>query len=161
MLKGTRSSHKICGTSRARTHAGQPFMYSESDALSTAPRFPILGMNYTNLIGVDSFVAIKPSSDAIYSYLACHISSGVYELEEDTRSQYGHTCLAGTKVLKGHFLNYRKTTREGHFYYTRKTLKQRLSFHRSVLYIMALTFSLVQKSQTFMYFKMWIMKTFF
>ena len=43
-------------------------------------------------------------------------SSGVYELEEDTRSQYGHTYLAGTKVLKGHFLNYQKTTREGHLY---------------------------------------------
>ena len=43
-------------------------------------------------------------------------SSGVYELEEDTRSQYGHTYLAGTKVLKGHFRNYQKTTREGHLY---------------------------------------------
>ena len=33
-----------------------------------------LGMSYTNLIGVDSFEAIKPSSDAIYSFLACHIT---------------------------------------------------------------------------------------
>ena len=87
-------------------------------------------------------------------------SSGVYELEEDTRSQYGHTYLAGTKVLlKDIFLITKSPQEKG--IYTRKTLKQRLSFHRSVLYIMALTFSLVQKSQTFMYFKMWIMKTFF
>ena len=56
-------------------------------------------------------------SDAIYSFFVLHVpSSGVYELEEDTRSQYGHTYLAGTKVLKGHFLNYQNTTREGHLY---------------------------------------------
>ena len=38
-----------------------------------------------------------------------HVTSsgvGLYELEVDTRSQYGHTYLADTKVLKGHFLNY-------------------------------------------------------
>ena len=52
----------------------------------------------------------------IRSFVLHVTSSGVYELEEDTRSQYGHTYLAGTKVLKGHFLNYQKTTREGHSY---------------------------------------------
>ena len=72
----------------------------DSQVIDTTP------LDYTNLIGVDSFVAIKPSSDTIYSFFVLHVtSSGVYELEEDTRSQYGHTYLAGTKVLKGHFLN--------------------------------------------------------
>ena len=85
-------------------------------------------------------------------------SSGVYELEEDTRSQYGHTYLAGTKVLKGHFLNYQKTTREGHLY--KEDTKTEAIIPQECV-VMALTFSLVQKSQTFMYFKMWIMKTFF
>ena len=40
LAQGHKKLTQICGTSRARTHAGQPFMYSESDALSTAPRFP-------------------------------------------------------------------------------------------------------------------------
>ena len=81
------------------------------DSTDTTP------LDYTNLIGMDSFVAIKPSSDAIYSFFLLHVTSdGVYELEKDTTSQYGHTYLAGTKVVKGHFLNYQKTTREGHLY---------------------------------------------
>ena len=83
----------------------------DSQVIDTTP------LDYTNLIGVDSFVAIKPSSDAIYSFFVLHVTSScVYELEEDTRSQCGHTYLAGTKVFKGHFLNYQKTIREGYLY---------------------------------------------
>ena len=71
----------------------------DSQVIDTTPQ------DYTNLIGVDSFVAIKPSPDAIYSFFVLHVtSSGVYELEEDTRSQYRHIYLAGTKVLKDIFL---------------------------------------------------------
>ena len=43
LAQGYKKLTQICGTSRARTHAGQPFMYSESDALSTAPHFPLWG----------------------------------------------------------------------------------------------------------------------
>ena len=58
--------------------------------------------------------------------LLLHVTSeGVYELEHDTKSQYGHTYLAGTKVLPGHFLNYQKTTR-GYLY--KKDMKVKLYF---------------------------------
>ena len=56
------------------------------DSTDTTP------LDYTNLIGMDSFVAIKPSSDAIYSFF--HVTSyGVHELENDTTSQYSHTYI--------------------------------------------------------------------
>ena len=46
----------------------------DSQVIDTTP------LDYTNLIGVDSFVAIKPSSDVIYSFFVLHVtSSGVYE----------------------------------------------------------------------------------
>ena len=40
LAQGHKKLTQIFGTSQARTHTGQSFMYSESDALSTAPRFP-------------------------------------------------------------------------------------------------------------------------
>ena len=44
----------------------------DSQVIDTTP------LDYTNLIGVDSFVAIKLSSDAIYSFFVLHVtSSGV------------------------------------------------------------------------------------
>ena len=44
------------------------------------------------------------------------ISDGVTSLQEDTTSEYGHTYLKGTKLIRGHYLNYQKTTREGLLY---------------------------------------------
>ena len=105
----------------------------------------ILGMNYTNLIGVDSFVAIKPSSDAIYSFLACpHHQVYMNWKKTPDHSMVTHIWLA-QKCLKDIFLVTKRLQEKG--IYTRETLKQRLSFHRSVLYIMALTFNLVQKAR--------------
>ena len=44
----------------------------DSQVIDTTP------LDYTNLIGVDSFVAIKLSYDAIYSFFVLHVtSSGV------------------------------------------------------------------------------------
>ena len=59
-------------------------------------------------------------------------------------SMVTHIWLA-QKCFKDIFLITKRLQEKG--IYTRKTLKQRLSFHRCVLYIMALTFSLVQKSR--------------
>ena len=128
----------------------------DSQIIDTTP------LEYTNSIGVDSFVAIKPSSDAIYSFFALHVTSSGVQMYMNWKKAPDHSMLTqiwlAQKCLKDIFLITKRLQEKG--IYTRKTLKQRLSFHRSVLYIMALTFSLVQKSQTFMYFKMWIMKTF-
>lgn len=43
-------------------------------------------------------------------------SAGVIQLQKDTKSEYGHLYLAGTKIVKGHYLNYEKRTREGMLY---------------------------------------------
>ena len=45
LTQGHKKLTKIFGTSWIRTHAGQSFMYSESDALSTAPRFRLSSPN--------------------------------------------------------------------------------------------------------------------
>lgn len=74
-------------------------------------------LDFTDVVTRDSIVAIQPSTDAIYSYFLLRVTSeGVYELENDTKSQYGHMYLAGSKVVEGHFLNYEKSTREGNLY---------------------------------------------
>ena len=51
--------NNIFGTSRARTHPGQSFMYSEYDALSTAPRFPwILATSSRTRTGLQQKVVV-------------------------------------------------------------------------------------------------------
>ena len=48
---------------------------------------------------------LNPSSDALNSYFLLQvISDGVTSLQEDTTSEYGHTYLKGTKVIRGHYL---------------------------------------------------------
>ena len=51
------------------------------------------------------------------SYFLLQVTSaGVIPLQKDTKSEYGHLYLAGTKIVKGHYLNYKKNTREGMLY---------------------------------------------
>ena len=91
-----------------RSRALNDSSVDDSHVIDTTP------LDYTNLIGVDSFVAIKPSSDAIYSFFVLHVtSSGVYMNWKKTpdHSMVTHIWLA----QKDSFF-YQKTTREGHLY---------------------------------------------
>ena len=49
------------------------------------------------------------------SYFLLQVTSdGVIPLQKDTKSEYGHLYLAGTKIVKGHYLNYERKSKGGY-----------------------------------------------
>ena len=91
-IRNAKELYEFAETYLASREAGEIESFEIDSSVDDSQVIDTTPLDYTNLIGVDSFVAIKPSSGAIYSFFVLHVtSSGVYELEKDTRSQYSHT----------------------------------------------------------------------
>ena len=99
---------------------------------------------YTNLI------AIKPSSDAIYSFFLLHVTSdGVYELAEDTITIRPHLFGWHKGVITKRLLEKDTCTKM----YKEDTKTEAIVL-QIVFYIMTLTFNPVPKNLTCMSFRM-------
>ena len=61
----------------------------------------------------NSVVAIKADANSMLDYFVVFVTSfGVVELDEQETSDFGHVYPRGSKVIKGHYLEYKKSTRK-------------------------------------------------
>jgi hypothetical protein len=65
------------------------------------------------MVTSDSVVAIKPDTNSILDYFLLSVTSdGVETLDKQETSDFGHVYPKGTKVIKGNYMEYKRSSRK-------------------------------------------------
>ena len=69
--------------------------------------------SFAAMVVPNSVVTIKADANSMLDYFLVFVTSfGVIELDEQETSDFGHMYPRGSKVIKGHYLEYKKSTRK-------------------------------------------------
>lgn len=64
------------------------------------------------MVALDTVVAIKPHTSSMFDYFLLFVTSeGVVELDKQETSDFGHMYPAGSKIIRGNYLEYKKSSK--------------------------------------------------